>query len=95
MEEMLFGKCIEWLCDVDKSCISSVYSYDEYSVHVRIYLAVWNDEEGFTHVYVIRVFTIDNGKNILLSQDYENCVEIKDLVNIIPDVVAVINRVKE
>lgn len=94
MEEKMFSKCMEWLGDVDEECVSVVCSEDEFFWIKRIYLAAWNDDDGYTHVYLIRVFTMDNGKTINLSQDYENCVRIIDFVSIIPEIVDAISAVK-
>ena len=97
MEEKMLKKCIEWLGDdVDRDCITPVYKFDDQYTSERIYLAAWNDDDGYTQVYVIRVFAImfGNYNTVNLSQDYYNCVKVEDFVEIIPDIVNVINSVK-
>lgn len=85
--DKMYLKCKEWIGDVDDSNITLVHSEDEGTYHQRIYLAVWNDDDGYTHIYVIRVFTGDEYKNINLSEDYSNTVLISDLANWISEII--------
>lgn len=95
MENKLLNKCIEWLGnEVDVNAISTIVSEDEPDWNRRIYLVVWNDDDGYTQTYIIRVWTMDNGNTINLSTDYVNCVKIEDFVDTISSIVEVINRIK-
>ena len=97
MEEKLLDKCMEWLgypVDVDMSNISTIISEDEPDWNRRIYLIAWNDDDGFTQVYIIRVWTADNGNTINLSEDYKSCVEMEDFVYMIPSMIEAIKRIK-
>ena len=88
MEEQMIQKCMEWFDnDIDIKSIIPIIKEDEEFWHRRIYLVAWNDDDGFTHVYIIRIWTMDNGKAIKLSEDYCNCVKIEDFISIIPDLV--------
>lgn len=95
IENKLVSKCIEWLDnEVDINAFSTIVSEDESNWNRRIYLIVWNDDDGYTHTYIIRVWTINNGNTINLSEDYTNCVKIEDFVDTIPAIVETINRIK-
>ena len=95
MEELMMQKCLEWLDNcVTKENVSVVAEDDEGFWHRRVFLVVWNDDDGYTHTYIIRVWTVDEGENMNLSQDYEDCVEINDFVNTIPTIAEQINRVR-
>ncbi len=95
MEEKLLEKCLEWLDhSVEKDNISVVAGEDDGTYHRRVYLAVWNDNQGLTHAYLIRVWTNNEGRDIDLSQDYGSYVRIEDFVNTIPSIVEVVNRVR-
>lgn len=95
MEEKLLEKCLEWINhSANENNVSIVARDDEDTYHRRVYLVVWNDDKGYTNAYLIRVWTNDEGRRIDLSQDYENCVRIKDFVDTLPAIMEQINRVR-
>lgn len=85
MDELILNKCMNWMDDGIKEHYSLVNKEDDSTYHQRIYLVAWNDDY-YTHAYIIRAFTGDDGKNINISQDYEIHVIISDFVNYLPDI---------
>ena len=93
MDNKMLNKCREWLGDdVSSANITLIHKEDDSVYHQRIYMAAWNDDDGFTHAYIIRVFTCDNGNCVNLSQDYEIHVLISDFVNWMPEIFAKIRQ---
>ena len=87
MDNKMLMKCKEWIGEeISDENITLVHKEDYSVYHQRIYLVAWNDDDGFTHAYIIRVFTGDNGNHIDLSQDYEIHVLISDFVNWMPEI---------
>lgn len=95
IDKLMYEKCTSWLDDsVDKDHISLMHAEDVETYHQRIYLAAWSDDDGYAHIYVLRVFTVDDGITISLSEDYENCVENVDFIDVLPSVIQKINELK-
>ena len=94
MNELMIGKCLEWLdYHISKEDLVTVFEEDDDEWHKRIYLAVWNDDDGYTHAYILRVWTMNNGKTIEISQDYCNHTGMEYFVDTIPNIVEVIKRI--
>ena len=95
MSDLFFKKCLNWFDNkIDKNSIIKVIDEHEKGWDREVYLVVWNDDDGYTHTYLIRIWSIDDGKTISLSQDYENCSEIESYVKVIPEIVNEINRLR-
>lgn len=95
MDELILNKCMDWMGEDNKEYYSLVNKEDESTYHQRIYLVAWNDDDGFTHAYIIRAFTGDEGKNINISQDYEIHVLMSDFVNWLPEIIKKITELKK
>ncbi len=95
IDELMYEKCAAWLGDsADKDHTSLMHAEDDGTYHQRIYLMAWSDDDGYAHIYVIRVFTNNDGKTIDLSEDYENCVRNDKFIDVLPSVIQKINELK-
>ena len=97
MNESINEECMAWFhYQIDAKNMVVVAKEDEVGWHRRIYLVTWNDDDGYTHVYVMRLWTTMEtiSSSIQISQDYSNCVKVEDFIGIIPEIVETIKRVR-
>ncbi len=95
IESIMMSEVIKQLDDIpiSTSNISLLEKKDGENSHKRLYLVAWNDDDGYTHIYLVAAST--SGNNIDSEIKYEDCVLIDDFVEVLPDVIAYANEIKE
>ena len=95
VERKMMSEVIKQLDDIPISAsnISPLEKRDTENSHKRLYLVAWNDDDGYTHIYLVTVSA--SGDNIYSEIKYEDCVLIDDFVEVLSDVIAYANEIKE
>lgn len=95
IESIMMSEAIKQLDDIpiSTSNISLLEKRDNENGHKRLYLVAWNDDDGYTHIYLVIVLVSND--NIDSEIKYEDCVLIDDFVETLPDVIAYANEIKE